>query len=707
MSKNIPLQDQLSGESGQSHLPLWTWVASLPVFALASLASLAFNIAPGIAVWYLPVPIGIVLIHWWGPRILVAMYLNAILFAGAWGLPRAELWPIYSWPEVCEVWLSWFLFSRVMKGRCWLPTPRDLYLFLTMGMTLPSIVMTLVIPGQLVLLGDLPLKDASRAALSGWVTDIISCLAVAVPLLMFGTARLAACGLALQSNASAPDLLDPRRSRMAAGAECLAIALTLVIVSRFMPISQSWALFGFSLLWISIRYEMGMVLIFNGFVIGLALLLPVFETLGFKKSWIEDGDLVQTNLSISMLCASALIIGRLVHSLKQESEVKLSRGLRLAKLINWTFSPDRALSNDGLYGYSPGVEELYGRSGAELSALADRFYDAVLHEEDRKDIKGRHEDFLASAAGSFDASYRIIRPDGEIRHVHETAEKIRDENGRMIQILGTIRDMTDIRRREIELIAARNEAMAANRSKSEFLANMSHELRTPLNAIIGFSQVIHTEMFGPANQRYVDYARDINASGDHLLKLISDVLDMSKLEVGKYRIQAVELDLNEQVELCLRMVTPRAEEKNIALSLKTRPDLPALIADERAVMQVLINLLSNAVKFTNAGGSVEVAIVAQKQGPLAITIRDNGVGIAPDVMPMLFLPFQQGTAQVSRTLGGSGLGLYISKELMTLHQGEIEVESTIGSGTIFNVRFPKERVKPKATADRAAAPVLV
>ncbi|HWT98090.1 MAG TPA: ATP-binding protein [Terriglobales bacterium] len=694
-----------SDPATQLHLPWWTWILPLPIFCIASLLSLAFKIAPGIAVWYLPIPIGVVLINWWGPRVLLAMYLNAMIFAGFWDLPRMALWPVYSWPEVMEVALSWCFFTRLLKGRCWLPTPRDLYLFIIFAMTLPSIVSSLlIIPGQLVILGDLPATDAILAALSGWITDIMSYLVIAVPLLMFCTARMEKLGMARQRNAETPDIISADHRALPVLIEVTTLTIGLAFISHWTTIDKAWYAYGFAIVWVSARYEMGAVLLFNGIVVILTLLLPVFDTLGFSQSWIENGSLVTTNLGISVLCVSGLVIGRLVTSLKRESEIKLQRGLRMAGLVNWTFNPSAPQSPIGEYAYSPGISDLAGRSSAELAAMGDEFYDLTVHEEDRAGLKQLIDAFPTSADHAYSYDYRIIRPDGGIRYVRETAEKIFDADGRLVQVLGTLQDMTEIRQREMELIAAKNEAIAANRSKSEFLANMSHELRTPLNAIIGFSQIIHNQFFGPTDTRYVAYARDINASGDHLQKLITDILDLSKLEVGRYALVEETIDLREQIDLCLKMVVTRANEQHIALIVDWLPDLPLLLADERAFRQVLINLLSNAVKFTGRHGSVTVRPSVTADG-LSVTISDTGIGIAPEIVPKLFAPFQMGNAHVSRNLGGSGLGLVISKQLMERHQGTIVVKSIIGRGTDMTITFPPSRIvsPPKSTTEMPSA----
>jgi two-component system cell cycle sensor histidine kinase PleC len=230
-------------------------------------------------------------------------------------------------------------------------------------------------------------------------------------------------------------------------------------------------------------------------------------------------------------------------------------------------------------------------------------------------------------------------------------------------------------------------AEEANRSKSEFLANMSHELRTPLNAINGFSEIMLREMFGPlGDARYADYVKDIHTSGEHLLALINDILDMSKIEAGKMQLQTEPVIPREAIEQCLRLVRGRAEEKSIRLTADMI-DAPEVEADPRALKQVLLNLCSNAVKFTPEGGQVTVRTFAVDRA-VAIQVCDSGIGIAQEDIPRLARPFEQIESQHSKSHQGSGLGLALSKSLVEMHGGKLAIESTLGEGTTVTFTLP-------------------
>jgi two-component system cell cycle sensor histidine kinase PleC len=236
-------------------------------------------------------------------------------------------------------------------------------------------------------------------------------------------------------------------------------------------------------------------------------------------------------------------------------------------------------------------------------------------------------------------------------------------------------------------------AEEANRSKSEFLANMSHELRTPLNAINGFSEIMLKEMFGPlGDERYTGYMKDILTSGQHLLELINDILDMSKIEAGKMQLQPEPTDASELIGQCVRIVRGRAEEKRLQLRADVS-DLPEMELDPRAFKQVMINLISNAVKFTPEGGRVTVRGFLSGVG-VAFQVSDTGIGIAKEDLPRLGRPFEQIENQHSKSHQGSGLGLALSKSLIELHGGTLTIDSVLGEGTTVNVVMPISQDEP-------------
>jgi signal transduction histidine kinase len=244
-------------------------------------------------------------------------------------------------------------------------------------------------------------------------------------------------------------------------------------------------------------------------------------------------------------------------------------------------------------------------------------------------------------------------------------------------------------------------AEMANRTKSEFLANMSHELRTPLNAILGFSEIIKIGMFGPVSERYRGYASDIFNSSAHLLRLINEILDLSKLEAGKFELHEEDVEISEIVQASIHLLEPQAEKAKIRLSKSVDNDLPLVRADDRRLRQVLINLLSNAVKFTPEGGRVCVSVTA-KSGAVSIAISDTGIGIEQDEIPKALEAFRQTNSKISRKYEGTGLGLPLAKHLVERHGGTLTIESKINVGTTVMVALPRERSIPRTTKPEPA-----
>jgi PAS domain S-box-containing protein len=309
---------------------------------------------------------------------------------------------------------------------------------------------------------------------------------------------------------------------------------------------------------------------------------------------------------------------------------------------------------------------------------------------DEGDLLKRIDTLLASSRRGMPIEFRMKRRDGKRIDALVTAATGRFQ-GQRVLLIG-IQDITEKRREAEALREARDQATAASRSKSEFLANMSHELRTPLNAIIGFSEALERELFGPiGSPRYREYAEDIRDSGVHLLSLINDILDLSKIEAGHFKLHEDEAELDRIIETATRIVRHRAAQANIALEV-TLPEPPVtLVADERALKQVLINLVSNAVKFSPDGSLVRVNT---HLGPdtLRISVSDQGAGIAAEDIPRALTPFTQLDGSLSRAHEGTGLGLPLAKHLTELHGGKLTIESVVGKGTVVHVDLPLDRV---------------
>jgi two-component system, cell cycle sensor histidine kinase PleC len=254
-----------------------------------------------------------------------------------------------------------------------------------------------------------------------------------------------------------------------------------------------------------------------------------------------------------------------------------------------------------------------------------------------------------------------------------------------------------------ELEVARFAAEESSRVKSQFLANMSHELRTPLNAIIGFSEIIRDGRLGPVSARYRDYAHDIHSSGDHLLRLINDVLDLAKVEAGRLELREEELELKKLFEDCRRLIMDRLTAGQLKFALRLPPNPPRLLGDELRLKQIVLNLLSNAVKFTQVSGRITLSAATAAGGGIAIVVSDTGIGMEPHDIPLALAPFRQLDGALARRFEGTGLGLPLARRLVELHGGVLTIASTKGHGTVVTVSLPARRVLPRAPLPAVAA----
>jgi len=243
------------------------------------------------------------------------------------------------------------------------------------------------------------------------------------------------------------------------------------------------------------------------------------------------------------------------------------------------------------------------------------------------------------------------------------------------------------------LDALRNEAERANRTKSEFLANMSHELRTPLNAIIGFSEVMMEERFGPiGSERYRDYLKDIHQSGGHLISLINDLLDVSKIEAGKLELNFASVDLNEVAKQSMSIMQPQANRERIIIRSALAENLPPVVADERSIRQIVLNLLSNSVKFTKPGGQVILSTSLTEKGEVVLRVRDTGIGMSEEEVSAALEPFRQLSTSGRDRKEGTGLGLPLTKALAEANRASFQIKSAVNAGTLVEVAFPSTRV---------------
>jgi PAS domain S-box-containing protein len=399
----------------------------------------------------------------------------------------------------------------------------------------------------------------------------------------------------------------------------------------------------------------------------------------------KDGSLIDVRISTAprydvagKVCGAVAICADITEQVEATRFIQVMLGNTLEGIM--------ILDGDGrLIEVNDSMCRMVGYSRPELLTMSLGDLEAT-QSRDKMNAVGRK--VRKQGSDRFETAFR--RHDGSLVDLDVTVTFAEIAGGRFF---ASLRDITDRKRADRELRRAKEQAEQASRAKSEFLANMSHELRTPLNAINGFSEILSRQMYGAlGDPRYREYAEDINRSGRHLLAVINDILDLSKIEAGRYDLDERPVDVQRAIDEAIRLMRPRLDEGKLHLSRRVARDLPALHADERSVRQILLNLLSNATKFTPRGGRIQVRSRLNRMGELELTVADNGIGMRAKDIPLALEPFRQLDSVMSRKFAGTGLGLPLVQSLAELHGGRLEIESQPARGTTVTVAFPRTRV---------------
>lgn len=398
-------------------------------------------------------------------------------------------------------------------------------------------------------------------------------------------------------------------------------------------------------------------------------------------------------------------LGCFASELGEGDEIRtaLEKAQSVAKLGSWRW----AVSDQELVSCSDEYARLMGCTRENVFGRAKEMFRDMIEIEHIDEVINKRQQAFQSRQ-PYELEFNHLTPDGQPRFLFEIGEPVVSEGNRL-EYVGTLQDISDrkqaeqslrdahdklehrVRERTSELQLAMQETIKANQAKSNFLASMSHELRTPLNAIIGFSEMMSSQILGKLDDRYVSYLTDIQTSGHHLLNLINDVLDLSKIEAGQLKLNEDDVDLDKTLRSSFEMICSSANASSVSLRYDLANTPLKLRADERAITQIALNLLSNAIKYNGEGGEVVLTASSEKENAIAFSVSDTGIGIAAADIPRVLQPFGQVRENAHRAHEGTGLGLSLSKQLVELHGGDLGIQSEPGKGTTVTIRFPPER----------------
>ena len=414
------------------------------------------------------------------------------------------------------------------------------------------------------------------------------------------------------------------------------------------------------------------------------------EVIGRRK----NGETFPMDLAVSELKrdGKTFFIGvvRDITDRKKDEEALRESQERLALAI--------AGSGEGIWDWNSKTDEVYMSKkirdliGIKSERVKFSTWRRQIFKEDREIYDAALIGHLKGDTPSFNVECRLLDKNNNICWVSINGLGLRDKAGWVYRMSGSIGDITARIESEHEIIAAKERAEVASRVKTEFLANMSHELRTPLNAIIGFSDVMISGLFGKLDTRYKEYIGNISDSGKHLLGVINDILDVSRVETGNMEIAPERVKVSELINLSIRLINERARAGNIKLTKKIGKNLPDINVDSQRMKQAVINILSNAVKFTPEGGKVTISAAKGKNGELLIRIIDSGIGMEPEDIKTALTPFGQVDSRLARKYEGTGLGLPLTKNFIELHSGTLDIKSEVEVGTTVTITIPAERV---------------
>ncbi|PKN53167.1 MAG: hypothetical protein CVU55_02860 [Deltaproteobacteria bacterium HGW-Deltaproteobacteria-13] len=616
------------------------------------------------------------LIHW-GYGTIPGIWLGAFLVNLATGASWEASLGI-SVGNVLGPFVAWLLLRRAGFDRR-MDKRSDVLSFVFAGAVLPMIISATIGTLTLTITKLLPLTNWSTAWFAWWWGDLLGVLLFTPPLISFDRKAVRAVWT------------DIRTGGETLLAAVLLIASGIIIFFSSLPLGlprQMDLLPAIFLIWIAAIGDIWFTSLCILLVGAMAALSTALGSGPFTRGNVND-NLVWLWIYLAGFTVIGLIVAA-ISSGYRRAQRELTLGKRRLELAlqggdlgYWDvdFLTNHMMVNDRW-------AQMLETSLTELTPSPRDVWLAALYPEDRNHVLAAEEAYREGRSNHFEIQYRVITRGGNIRwQLSRGAAIERDKNGKVIFMVGTVMDITDAQETFQTLITAKEQAESADRLKSAFLASMSHELRTPLNSIIGFTGMLLQGIAGSLNQEQTKQLGMVRGSARHLLNLINDILDISKIESGQLHITSEIFDLRKSIEKTVQTISPLARKKNIRLRSKIDDNVSEMRGDQRRVEQIILNLLSNAVKFTEEG---EINLSCHADNNLiTLSVEDTGMGIKPENIDIIFDAFLQLDTGLTRVKEGTGLGLNITKKLVEMMGGSIRVESEFGKGSHFTIVLPE------------------
>jgi PAS domain S-box-containing protein len=698
----------------------WTWIAAFVVLHLATQLSVAFGEASDAFVGPLPIATGIVLVHWWGLRVLPPLYLNAVLSAPMFSLPWADA-PTYALAATLVVFLSWLFFTRLGDGDISMPDVGETVKFLLFGLLVPLATGELALHTERLTSDELAASGFWLEFGHGWLARVLASFMLTLPVLLLFSRRMCARGWVEGKKMSTEPPFVHLRGRGGEAVVPFAVAVALALTA---PVETYWYLYGALLLGSALRFGAEIAVLANSWVLLLTVALPAMLPEGSSGGLAGATGTVDGYTALTAIGLAGVVTGRSVSDNLGEIErrtgaegaVRESEARLRAIIEHMPVMIDAFDSGANIVAWNRECERVTGYSTAEIIGNPEALQLLYPSDADRNSVVTarvhRDEDYRdwectvtckdgakktiawSNVSGSFPVpGWRAWGIGVDVTDWRAAEDQLREYALKF----KASNDLLEARQLELEatnhaLKGASGLAAAANRAKSEFLANMSHEIRTPMTAVLGFTDVlIDAENNADTPVTRMEALLTIKRNGEYLLELINDILDLSKIEAGRLEIQKVDFSPTEVIEGVRSLMNVRAKAKNLRLAIRYATPIPESIeADPTRFRQILINLVGNAIKFTEVGGVRVIVRLDDEQTPpvLWCDVIDTGIGMTEHQRARVFEPFSQADGSTTRRFGGTGLGLSICKRLSTLMGGTIEVESTVGGGSTFRVAMP-------------------